>query len=150
MTNYKVTITPSSLREANIFVDLHHRHHQKTQGGKFAIAISLKGEVVGVAIVGRPVSRHLDTGFIAEVTRLCVLDGVRNGCSMLYGACWRAARAMGYLKMITYTLPSEGGASLRGSGFTLIGEAGGGNWNNPSRPRVDSKTQQIKFRWEIT
>ncbi len=88
-------------------------------------------------MVGRPVARHSDNGFTLEVNRVCT-DGAHNACSMLYGASWRAAKALGYRRLITYTLPSEGGASLRAAGWKLIGERGGGNWNVRSRPRIDT------------
>ena len=65
-------------------------------------------------------------------------DGTKNACSMLYGAAWRAAKALGYRRLITYTLPAEGGASLKASGWNLVGERGGGNWNVKSRPRIDT------------
>ena len=140
-------ITPTTLAEANAFVENNHRHHKPVPGTKFAIAVSDGSVVVGVALVGRPVSRHLDNGWTLEVNRCCT-DGTKNACSMLYGAAWRAAKAMGYKKLITYTLPQEGGASLRAAGWTLIGEAGGGNWNCKARPRVDTEHQQLKLRWE--
>lgn len=88
-------IVPMTLREANAFVEQNHRHHGATVGHKFSIGLSDGEKIVGVAIVGRPVSRHLDDGWTLEVNRLCT-DGTRNACSMLYAAAWRAARAMGY------------------------------------------------------
>ena len=90
-----------------------------------------------------------DNGLTLEVNRCCT-DGARNACSMLYGAAWRAAKALGYQRLITYTLPDEGGASLRASGWTLIGERGGGNWNVPSRPRIDTAKllRGQKLLWE--
>ena len=144
-----LNLQPITYREASAFVDRFHRHHKAPQGCKFCIGLNNGVEVVGVVIVGRPVSRRLDDGYTAEVTRLCVLDGVRNGCSKLYAAAWRSARSMGYRKLVTYTLPEEGGRSLVASGFRLIGEAGGGNWNKPNRPRVDTNLQQLKLRWEV-
>ena len=102
--------------------------------------------MVGAVIVGRPVARMNDDGWTAEVTR-CVTNGARNGCSILYGAAWRAARAMGYRRLITYTLPEEGGSSLKASGFRLIGEAGGGSWSRKDRPRVDKHPLQKKPVW---
>jgi hypothetical protein len=91
----------------------------------------------------------MDDGFTAEVTRCCT-DGTRNACSMLYRAAWRAARAMGYRKLITYTLAEEGGASLRASGWRIVGEVTGRSWSCPSRPRVDKHPTQGKLRWEVT
>ena len=142
-------ITPSTLAEANAFVEMHHRHHKPVPGCKFAIAVSDESGVRGVALVGRPVSRHLDDGWTAEVNRVAT-DGARNACSMLYGAAWRACRAMGYRKLITYTLPSEGGSSLRAAGWECLGEAGGGSWSCKSRPRVDTHPLQQKLKWAIT
>lgn len=142
-------ITPISLTEANAFVSARHRHHKPVVGHKFSIAAAANDTVHGVVIVGRPVARHLDDGMTLEVNRCCT-DGTRNACSMLYGAAWRAAKALGYGRLITYTLPEEGGASLRASGWTLIGQRGGGNWNVPSRPRIDTDAllQGQKLLWE--
>jgi hypothetical protein len=149
-----VTLTPLTLREARAFVTAHHRHHRAPNGGLFAIGAEENEEVMAVAIVGKPVARMLADGYTAEVTRLCSTAGpLANGhaagvCSMLYAACWRAARAMGYRRLVTYTLPEEGGSSLRAAGWKLIGEAGGGTWSRKSRPRVDTHPTQVKFRWE--
>lgn len=145
----ELSITPISITEANAFVANHHRHHKPVTGAKFAIAVSHCEKVAGVVLVGRPVARVLDNGWTLEVNRCCT-DGTRNACSMLYGAAWRVARAMGYQRLITYTLPHEGGASLRGAGFKLIGQAGGGTWNTPSRPRIDLHPLQAKLLWDKT
>jgi hypothetical protein len=139
--------TPITQREAFAFVKAHHRHHRPPRGHLFAIGASREGAVCGVAIVGRPAARELQDGWTAEVTRLAT-DGTRNACSFLYGACWRAARAIGYRRLVTYTLPEEGGGSLRAAGWKLIGEAGGGSWSRESRPRVDTHPTQGKLRWE--
>lgn len=109
-------IVPMTLREANAFVEQNHRHHGPVAGHKFSIGLSDGEQIVGVAIIGRPVSRHLDDGWTLEVNRLCT-DGSRNACSMLYAAAWRAARAMGYKRLVTYILESENGASLRAAGW---------------------------------
>lgn len=142
---------PITLREARSFVTEHHRHHRAPQGGLFAVGASADGdEVSGVVIVGRPVARRLADGWTAEVTRLCVLEDRRNVSSALLAAAWRAARAMGYRRLVTYTLPHEGGASLRGAGWRCVGEAGGGTWHRATRPRVDTHPMQAKLRWEIS
>lgn len=137
---------PISLREAGQFVGALHRHHGEPQGGKFAISAELHDERVGVIIAGRPVARRLDNGRTAEVTRLCT-DGTKNACSFLYGAAAAAAKAMGYEKIITYTLESEGGGSLRASGWVCEGPAGGGSWSSPTRPREDKHPTVMKVRW---
>jgi len=117
----------------------------------FAVACAAgdEAEVCGVAIVGRPVSRHeaADT-WTAEVTRLAT-DGTRYACSFLYASCWRAARALGYRRLITYTLQTETGGSLRGAGWALIGETEGGSWSSKSRPRIDKHPLEPKFKWEV-
>ena len=141
-------IVPMYIGDARAFVERHHRHHPPPQGGLFAVGAASGGEVIGVAIVGRPVARRLQDGWTAEVTRLCVLEGYPNACSMLYAACWRAARALGWRRLITYTLPATGGASLRGAGWRLVGERGGGTWNRKDRPRVDRAPTGQKLLWE--
>ena len=141
-------IVPITLKAANAYVRERHRHHKPTVGHKFSLAVS-DGEIRGVAIVGRPVARHLDDGLTLEVNRCCT-DGSPNACSMLYGAAWRAAKAMGYRRLVTYTLPEEGGASLRGAGWKVVGMRGGGNWNAPTRPREDTPEhlRGQKVLWE--
>lgn len=140
---------PMTLREACAYVSANHRHHPAPQGGLFAIGACANLVIVGVVIVGRPVARMLDDDFTAEVTRLAT-DGTRNACSLLYRAAWRACRAMGYRRLLTFTLGNEPGVSLRGAGFRLVGETAGGSWSRPSRPRVDLHPTQFKLRWEVT
>lgn len=143
----RLQLLPLDLDEANAFVERLHRHHRPVIGHKFSLGAALRADVVGVAIVGRPVSRHRQDGLTLEVTRLCT-NGTRNACSFLYGAAARACFALGYRRLGTYTLPEEGGASLRAAGWRLIGERGGGSWNCASRPRVDKHPTQIKLLWE--
>ena len=144
-----MTLKPISLKLARRYVADHHRHHNAPQGGKFALGAWHESNLVGVAIVGRPVSRALDDGWTAEVTRVCT-DGTRNACSFLYAAAKRAAQAMGYRKVVTYTLPEESGASLRAVGWARCGVAGGGSWKCRARPKAtDEHPQGEKIRWEI-
>ena len=116
-------IVPMTLKEANAFVEQYHRHHGPTVGHKFSIGCTDGEKIVGVAIVGRPVSRYLDDGWTLEVNRLCT-DGTHNACSMLCEAAWRAARAMGYHKLVTYILRSEKGTSLKAAGWKCVGGPG--------------------------
>src|SRR3990167_7687275 len=136
-----------TLAEANAFVHKHHRHHKPIPGMKFSIGVSDGEKVVGVALVGRPVSRMLDKGWTLEVNRTCT-DGTKNANSMLYGAAWRVTKALGYKRLITYSLPDESGTSLKAAGWKCLGERGGGSWNVPSRPRVDTHPLQTKLLWE--
>lgn len=142
-----LALTPISLKEANAFVAAHHRHHKPVTGHKFSIGCMVNGALVGVAIVGRPVSRHLDDGQTLEVNRLCT-DGTKNACSFLYAAAWRAAKAMGYRKIITYTLASEDGASLRAAGWRCAGLAGGLRWTGERKPQADLYPAERKLRYE--
>lgn len=143
----KFDIVPLSLAEANHFVSVHHRHHGPVLGHKFSIGIGVAFEIRGVAIVGRPVARMLDNGYTLEVTRVAT-DGVKDGCSALYGACRRAAFALGYKKLITYVLESERGTSLKAAGWKCLGTAGGGSWSRPSRERSDDHPLQGKIKYE--
>jgi hypothetical protein len=142
-----IEIVPITLREANAFVSEYHRHHGPVTGHKFSIGLAEGEKIVGVVIVGRPVSRYLDDGWTLEVNRLCT-NGSRNACSMLYGAAWRAARAMGYKRLITYILESESGASLRAAGWKCIGQAGGLRWTGRRKPTVDLYPAQMKIRYQ--
>lgn len=138
-------IRPITLRTASEYINLHHRHHHATVGCKFAIGCYEGNTLVGCAVCGRPVSRHYDDGLTCEINRVCT-DGTRNACSMLYGACCRIAKAMGYRKIITYTLISEDGASLKASNFVDEGEAGGTHWTG-TRNRGQDIPAERKRRW---
>jgi hypothetical protein len=141
-------LVPISIRDATSFVEQYHRHHRAPRGAILALAAARDGVVVGVAMLGRPVARGLQDGWTAEVTRL-VTDGTPNACSFLYGAAWRVARGLGYRRLITYILDTEPGTSLRAAGWRCVGEAGGGRWSRPSRPRVDGHPLQRKLRFEV-
>lgn len=145
-------VIPVTIRFANDFVGKHHRHNKPTQGAKFAIGAMHDGEVVGVAIVGRPISRMLDDGMTVEVTRVCVLDDApKNTCSFLYGRCWRIWQQMGGKRMVTYTLQTEPGSSLKGAGWKIAGEVKPKGWDMPNRQRNWQEVYgQTKFRWEVS
>lgn len=143
-------IVPMKHATANEFVRRLHRHSRPTIGAIFCVGVA-DDSLRGVAIVGRPVARHLDNGDTVEILRVCS-DGSRNVCSMLYGACRRIARELGYLKIITYTLPQEGGASLRAAGYICEGESGAPakNWHSrPNRTALPIGDDLIggKWRW---
>lgn len=141
----RLEVRPIGLKAANRFVEANHRHHKRVAGCKFSICACKGDVIVGVAICGRPVSRHMDDGTVIEINRLCT-DGTRNACSMLYGACCRIAKEMGYRKIITYILASENGASLKASNFTCEGEAGGEIWTG-ERARDNGVPRELKTRW---
>lgn len=142
----RLEIRPIHLKQANEFVKEHHRHNIPTTGGKFAISCVDGDRICGVAVCGRPVSRKLDNGFTLEIYRNCT-DGTKNACSMLYGACLRIAKNMGYKKVITYTLESENGSSLKASGFLFDGEAGGKNWSGERKRDYFVSPPEKKNRW---
>jgi hypothetical protein len=144
-----IEICPVTLSEAHAYVSQHHRHHGAAVGGLFAIACMAADNICGVCVVGRPVGRRNQDGYTAEVTRLCT-DGTKNACSMLYAAAWRAARAMGYRRLITFILDTEPGTSLHAAGWKLLGKTKGGSWNVPSRPRVDKNPTQQKLKFQIS
>ena len=131
-----LAIVPVSMQDARKWVDRHHRHHKAPVSGLFSVGLARRDEIVGVAIVGRP------------VTRVAVVEDVPNGCSKLYGACWRAARALGWRRLVTYTLKSEPGTSLRAAGWTVVGQVKGRSWHTAERPRIDKHPLDDKVRWE--
>ena len=146
-------IVPCDLKTANEFVKQLHRHNKPVVGHKFSVAVAdADGVLRGVAIIGRPVARLLDDGESVEITRMCT-DGARNACSMLYGAARKAAKALGYKRVFTYTLPEEGGASLRAAGFRLDKEFAGScaaGWHNRAGRTVEPVGNDLvggKWRW---
>lgn len=140
-------IRPITLKAASAFISQHHRHHGATVGCKFCLGCFDGDAMVGVAVCGRPVSRVLDNGLTCEVTRLCT-DGTKNACSMLYGACSRVAKAMGYHKIITYILEAECGISLKASGWQYEAVVKGDrSWDCKSRPRQTTSPTCGKQRW---
>lgn len=144
-------LIPITLRQAQAFVNEHHRHNIAPRGHKFSIGLEKDRILIGVCIVGRPIARYSDDGKTAEVLRVCVLEGNPNANSKLYGAAVRACKAMGYTKIITYTLPEEGGASLRAAGFTAEGTTSKRpkGWDTPSRRReaLEKYPDGQKIRW---
>lgn len=150
LADTRMTLVPVTLHEANIFVAAHHRHNRPVRGCRFCLGALEDGELVGVAIVGRPVARMIDQRLTAEILRTCVRPGApRNANSFLYAACRRAWQAMGGRWMHTYTLESESGASLRGAGFTEANRRTRSGWDTPSRPRRPGTVDGVgKVRWE--
>lgn len=147
----RLAIVPVKQDEAKAFVERVHRHHPAPTGSVFQVAVADEaGAIRGVAMVGRPVARNWDDGWTLEVNRTAT-DGCSNACSALYAAAWRAARALGWRRLITYTLASESGASLRAAGWTVIGERPGRSWRDSSRsrPRIDTYAEhgQGKLVW---
>ena len=143
-----LSLQPVGYQEACAFVRMHHRHHIPPQGWKWGIAVNDGTRIVGVIMVGRPVARHADDGVTLEVTRNCT-DGTKNAASKLYGAAWRAAKAMGYQRLITYTLESESGVTLEAAGWRVVHKVKGQSWSVPSRPREDKHPLCDKKKWEV-
>lgn len=146
-----IELIPLTLKEARAVVQQLHRTHRPPKGGLWAVGLARTRDwhVVGCAIVGRPVARQLADEWTAEVTRVAVQEGVPNGASKLLAACWRAARALGYRRLVTYTLVSEPGTSLRAAGYQEVARVRGESWSRRERPRVDEEhSAQAKIRWQ--
>lgn len=151
-----LVLLPCELSEAKAFIRQHHRHHRPPVGHRFSLKAVADGKTVGVAVVGRPVARYLQDGETVEITRLAT-DGTPNACSFLIGAVKRAGRALGYRRLISYTLEEEPGASWRAAGLEQRGTVAAASWKhtgadvaplfgvnrNNDHPIVD------KRRWEI-
>lgn len=150
-------IVPITLREASAFITEHHRHNKPPRGWKFGVGLRCNGVLVGVATAGRPVARALDDGRTLEVNRTCT-DGTRNANSMLYGAVWRAAKAMGYRRCVTYTQADETGASLKAAGWVRVAELPArGSWaastaDDRLKAMRDSQGNGgvARVRWEVS
>lgn len=139
-------LKPCDFATARAFVGEHHRHNKPPVGHKFSVAVYDGDRLCGVVVVGRPVGRYLDDGLTLEVTRCCT-DGTRNACTKLYGAACRAAQALGYKRIVTYTRQSENGASLRASNWTCDGQAGGTHWTGQRYEQTELVLDEMKVRW---
>ena len=142
-------IIPLSLKQAQRFINEHHRHHSAPHRDKYRIGLAMDGQLIGCIMVGRPVSRVLDDGQTLEVNRCCVLTGYKNACSKLYSSAAKIAKLLGYSRIITYTLDIELGHSLVASGWKRDGQTKGRNWSTPSRLRDQKSEYQTidKTRW---
>ena len=137
---------PLTQRQASEFIAQHHRHHKPARGDIFRIGAEVDDRLIGVIQCGRPSARALQDGKTLEATRLCT-DGTRNACSFLYSRAAKAAKALGYERLVTYILDCETGASLKAAGWKFDGVTRGGSWNCPSRPRQDAAPTCPKQRW---
>lgn len=158
----RLVAIPLTLREANTFVSQHHRHHGPTRGFKLAIGAQWNGELIAVAILGRPVSRIRDNGKNLETLRLCT-DGIKrpvgvnrhgaptfvNAASFLYGRARKVASALG-CAIGTYILESEDGISVKAAGYQFSHKTAGGSWDTPTRRRIDHHPIEPKLLYEDT
>jgi hypothetical protein len=145
-----------TLTAARRYVTEHHSHNAAPIGWLFGVGVENGHGLAGVAMAGRPVARMLQDGETVEITRVCT-DGTKHACSMLYGAIWRAALALGYRKAITYTLEREAGVALKATGWTCDGptQPGGQSWWRAKRPGDEAvdlfgqtqRPQDPKVRW---
>jgi len=142
----RLSVVPMTIKAARAYVAQHHRHNKRASHAFFAVGAALGERLVGCAIVGPPCARMLQDGRTAEIRRCCT-DGTRNACSFLYRVCVRIASAMGYRRILTYTLDSESGASLRAAGFEITKRTRAEDYNRKGRKR-DPQPLQHKFRWE--
>lgn len=141
-------VVPVSFADARNFVADWHRHHEPPVGHKFSLGVADDRTLVGVAIVGRPVARHFDDGQTLEVIRSAT-DGTQHANSMLYAAAWRAAKALGYRRLVTYTEDGESGASLRAAGWRIVAQRPARpGWDVPSRPRETKNANVVRYLWE--
>jgi hypothetical protein len=143
---------PIKFTDAAAFVADWHRHNRPPIGHKFSVGVADDDGILrGVAMVGRPVARHMDDGHTLEVNRTAT-DGTKNANSMLYGAAARATFALGYTRLVTYTQADESGASLRAAGWRIIAQRPHRRgWDTPSRNRInDGYLSSPRTLWEVT
>jgi hypothetical protein len=139
---------PINLKTANKFVLINHRHNKPSVGDKFRVGLFKDDKLIGIGQAGRPVARMLDDGKTVEIIRVCVLDGYKNACSMIYARLAKIARLMGYEKIITYTLDKESGSSLKALGAKQECFVVGRQWSRPKRPRDKQEVYfNNKIRW---
>jgi hypothetical protein len=151
--DYGLDLRPVAFAEAAAFVDEHHSHNSRPRGWKFGHAVFNGNDLVGVLMAGRPVSAALQKQGCLEINRNCVKTTfpaglAKNAASMLYGQACREGFKRGYQRIVTYSLASERGTSLRAAGFVPVARTRGGSWNRTNRPRQDKSSTEPKLRWE--
>lgn len=149
-----LSLVPVTHAQANDYVQMIHRHNGRLPTSIIHVGVADEaGMVRGVAVAGLPKARLLCDGYTIEVSRVCT-DGAYNACSMLYAACIKAARALGYRRIVTYTIDAEAGTSLKASGWKIARASRGGTWKRPNqtarRGQIDAHDLGAKWRWEIT
>jgi hypothetical protein len=150
--DWQLEVKPVTLHEARAFVADHHAHNRAPVSWRFGAGIWNGPDLLGVVMVGRPVARMIDAQTTVEVNRLCIRRDLGrelawNACSMLYGWAAREAKRRGFARIITYTLESEAGTTLKAAGWTAEALTRGGSWNRPGRPRIDQAPTCRKVRW---
>jgi hypothetical protein len=150
--DWNLQVKPVSQRAAKEFVRTHHRHCPPPAGWRFGTGLTNGSQLIGVIMVGRPVARGLDPKTVLEVNRLCIRDDIApglvwNGCSKMYGWASREAKRRQFKRIVTYTLESEDGTSLRAAGWVPEAKTKGGSWSCASRPRADKTSTEPKVRW---
>jgi len=154
-----------SRAEANLHISEFHRHHGPVRASFFQIGAFRKTqapelteltEFVGCVVVGRPNARAICDRFTSEVTRLCVRAGHFNVCSMLLGAAWRACKAMGDQRLISYVRHDESGSCYRASSWSPCAITKARKWNSERRKQtslpgvlLESTESVPRVRWEI-
>jgi hypothetical protein len=150
--DFNIELKPIERDQARAFVDEHHEHNKAPLGWRFGAGIWNGAQLIGVVMVGRPVARMIDASQVVEVNRLCLRRDVPrelrwNACSQAYGWAAREAKRRGFSKIITYTLESELGTSLKAAGWQVDGRTKGGSWHRPGRARADRAPTCRKVRW---
>lgn len=140
-------VRPMLVAPAREHVLKNHRRLPRLRGAMWAVGCYDGADLLGVALVGRPRARAADGLGRLELVRLSVVEGVPNACSMLYGACARAARAMGALDLWTYIHEDEPGTSLRAAGWIFDRMTRAEEWDRPSRARGKAADARPKARW---
>lgn len=156
----KLHVIPMTFRQGSAWVAEYHRHNKPPRGCKFVIgAADDDGTIWGVAMAGRPVARASDDGLTLEVNRTVTTPGgPPNVNSFLYGACWRIAREMGYMRAVTMTQGDEPGTSMIAAGWKCIGERKPrASWQESTKdPRLLAMRDPVgngdmpRKAWEIT
>jgi hypothetical protein len=148
----QLVVRPMTVRKATglKFVSDVHRRLPLVQGAMWATSIrdAVTMELLGVCLVGHPSREQAtESNEHLRVLRCAVAAGVPNGCSMLYASAWRAARALGCLRLDTHTHADEPGTSLKAAGWLFGGWTVGGLHRRQGRPRKVPVDPEPKLRW---
>ena len=145
----QLRLQPVTRDVVRLFVQKHHSHHHRPNTYIAAVGVSNEVGLVCVAVLEIPRARMLCNGTTAEVSRVASDGSTNNAASMACGAISRAALALGYTRLVSYTILGEPGTMYRASNWHPTALSTGGEWGRPSRPLLQKSNQTgEKVRWE--
>lgn len=144
-------MVPITKNDARAFIERHHSHHNAPIQAIMWAAVEFKDQVVCVGCLERPKARVTASSTkTVEITRVASDGSAKNAASKCIAHISRAALALGYTRLISFTLLGEAGTSYRAAGWRVTGlTPPRKGWSSSGRPRARAQQKGAKVRWEF-